>query len=446
MNKERSTTESPAGSTVPHPPHPATPGIASHGMTPFGIQHIGVDDIDGRPIHIGDRVEAFETDETGSPVGGPVFHGLVIWDPESLSVEIESIHEFSGGEMSGSIKMGDCKHLRFRVMNPVPELHTANPYSEGGFGPNDRGYLCFTIRSAAKTLVEASELWSEGHYPHSNARVMPWDNQIAIALSALSDLDSNIAVYANLAHDPRLFLPYVPSIEAQTRWDRTGGESGPCDSHGVEAPRPQNSSVCRNDRLKKAVDDLGENMMLEWVEPRVGISPDGSRVDVCVTHRASAANCIAMAKAAREEVASRNGEPKEDEPGYSDFDALLDFISVHWAIVDEEILRDEVLFPDPNEWKPDYDLNPRRVVCAANRHRMTGLVVAGARHMDKVMRAQMQAAYPRIRWKGHSESGFIDQFGDFMTREEAWEVASARGQIIRRCGGDGEDLYSENLY
>jgi hypothetical protein len=45
--------------------------------------------------------------------------------------------------------------------------------------------------------------------------------------------------------------------------------------------------------------------------------------------------------------------------------------------------------------------------------------------------------------------GFIDQFGVYMTRQEAWKVAEAAGQILYRCGGDTIDggyLFSENLY
>jgi len=44
------------------------------------------------------------------------------------------------------------------------------------------------------------------------------------------------------------------------------------------------------------------------------------------------------------------------------------------------------------------------------------------------------------------EQGFVDQHGEFMTREEAHKVAIEAGQIIRRCGGDEERLFSENLY
>jgi hypothetical protein len=44
------------------------------------------------------------------------------------------------------------------------------------------------------------------------------------------------------------------------------------------------------------------------------------------------------------------------------------------------------------------------------------------------------------------EQGFIDQFGKFLTREEAWVIASENGQIRRQVGGDQSRLYSENLY
>ena len=95
-----------------------------------------------------------------------------------------------------------------------------------------------------------------------------------------------------------------------------------------------------------------------------------------------------------------------------------------------------------DNWKPDYDVTPRRVVCAANRHRESGLIICGARHWDKVMRAQVSETEHGTRnW----EQGFIDQFGDFLTREEAWVVALYEGQIRREVSTPGT-LYSENLY
>jgi hypothetical protein len=88
-----------------------------------------------------------------------------------------------------------------------------------------------------------------------------------------------------------------------------------------------------------------------------------------------------------------------------------------------------------------------RVVCAANRN-ADGLIVAGARHYDDVMRAQIKSSTGN--WRVNMvEQGFIDQFGNFLSRQEAWTIANRNNQITRRCGGDEADggtLYSENLY
>lgn len=89
--------------------------------------------------------------------------------------------------------------------------------------------------------------------------------------------------------------------------------------------------------------------------------------------------------------------------------------------------------------------SPQRIVCAANRHKESGRIITGARHFDKIMRAQIDASEGSQFWKG-SEQGFINQFGEFLTREEAHAIAKENGQIIRRCGGDEKTLYSENLY
>ena len=71
-------------------------------------------------------------------------------------------------------------------------------------------------------------------------------------------------------------------------------------------------------------------------------------------------------------------------------------------------------------------------------------MVIGIRRFDKFMRGQMdQIRGPR--WAA-SEQGFIDQFGTFLTRKEALEIAKREGQIVRRCGGDEKELFSENLY
>lgn len=87
----------------------------------------------------------------------------------------------------------------------------------------------------------------------------------------------------------------------------------------------------------------------------------------------------------------------------------------------------------------------RRVVCAANRYG-DKLMLLGARHWDKQMHAQAdRIGFNRSHYE-QEEQGFIDQFGVFMSRSEAFQVAMAAGQIIRRVGGDEGTLYTENLY
>lgn len=99
------------------------------------------------------------------------------------------------------------------------------------------------------------------------------------------------------------------------------------------------------------------------------------------------------------------------------------------------------------------------VVCACNRHRETGRKVCGARHFDSIMREQMHDTGGFPYWNS-CEQGFIDQFGQFLTREQAWKIADAAGQIRRPTGwekddeikarpaniGDEGKLFSENLY
>jgi hypothetical protein len=76
-------------------------------------------------------------------------------------------------------------------------------------------------------------------------------------------------------------------------------------------------------------------------------------------------------------------------------------------------------------------------------------MLIGPRHWDQTMQTQADNIENSTGAFGELDQGFIDQHGVFMTREEAWKVAEAAGQIIKRVGGDDRDggtLYSENLY
>lgn len=99
----------------------------------------------------------------------------------------------------------------------------------------------------------------------------------------------------------------------------------------------------------------------------------------------------------------------------------------------------------------------RLVVCAAVKHKDTGVVICGARHGDCInfLISSKLDINPGPEW----ECGFVDQYNEFMTRSEAWKVADKAGLIRRPSGweqdfskqraaniGDEALLFSENLY
>jgi hypothetical protein len=121
----------------------------------------------------------------------------------------------------------------------------------------------------------------------------------------------------------------------------------------------------------------------------------------------------------------------------------------------KELLKDAITAhfdntepPDPTKYIED---GPKRiVVCAANIH--GGVIVLGPRHFDKTMHDQISQLDDGLAPTCSSfwEQGFIDQFGKFMDREEAYQVALKAGQINLhrpKSGGIGNTLlYSEDLY
>ena len=91
---------------------------------------------------------------------------------------------------------------------------------KGTYGPNDNAYIDNCVRRAAKQLVDASVIYSDGHYAHSNARELPEQHPLRLALNVLADHDKDICEFANAEHDPVLFAPYAPSEEDKHRWDK----------------------------------------------------------------------------------------------------------------------------------------------------------------------------------------------------------------------------------
>lgn len=93
----------------------------------------------------------------------------------------------------------------------------------------------------------------------------------------------------------------------------------------------------------------------------------------------------------------------------------------------------------------------RRVVCAAIRA-ADGELLLGIRHYSPDMRRQIEQRVDGAKFKNrHDEDqGFVDQHGQWMSREKAYWVAQHEYQIAHpeACGQglDGPKLYSEGLY
>lgn len=98
-----------------------------------------------------------------------------------------------------------------------------------------------------------------------------------------------------------------------------------------------------------------------------------------------------------------------------------------------------------------------RIVCAAMLMKDAS-IITGIRHFSPEMRTTMFRIYGEKYHLQVAEQGFVDQFGKFYNRQDAWKIADLNGQIIRPTGwektsqprnpnvGDEGTLFSENLY
>lgn len=99
-------------------------------------------------------------------------------------------------------------------------------------------------------------------------------------------------------------------------------------------------------------------------------------------------------------------------------------------------------------WEENNIIKPTRVVvCAACR--FNTFIICGVRHWDKLMHthfSQLKITYPHLK-AINFEEGFIDQFGDFLSREEALMVIKESKQSFNSERNQSTKiLYSEGLY
>tara|TARA_R110000868_G_scaffold5472_1_gene32968 strand:+ start:742 stop:1095 length:354 start_codon:yes stop_codon:yes gene_type:complete len=93
----------------------------------------------------------------------------------------------------------------------------------------------------------------------------------------------------------------------------------------------------------------------------------------------------------------------------------------------------------------------RHVVCAANQFHnkddhINPIIVCGARHWDTIMSNVVDNMDIDKSHQHKCEQGFIDQYGIFITREEAREIVIKNEQPLREGTPLLDILFSENLY
>lgn len=92
------------------------------------------------------------------------------------------------------------------------------------------------------------------------------------------------------------------------------------------------------------------------------------------------------------------------------------------------------------------------IISAAIQHpHFKDLIICGVRHYDKIMTgvlSNLGEEFHECRW----EQGFVDAYGVFHNRKDAWKIAEWHWQIDRLVGDQSwedestHELYSENLY
>lgn len=89
----------------------------------------------------------------------------------------------------------------------------------------------------------------------------------------------------------------------------------------------------------------------------------------------------------------------------------------------------------------------RRVVCAAIRA-ADGDVLLGIRHYSMDMHRQigMRTDGSKFHRRSGGDQGFVDQYGEYMTRQEAFNVAAKANQIVNWNVCESGTLCSEGLY
>lgn len=108
---------------------------------------------------------------------------------------------------------------------------------------------------------------------------------------------------------------------------------------------------------------------------------------------------------------------------------------------------------EPLHWIGEDIYNTRKIVCAANKYTLIDgreVILPCVRHGSKELHNNLdllkEAGLLKTGFCKPDDQGFIDQYSNWWSREDAYVIATAANQVnVVRNGADNE-LYSEGLY
>lgn len=108
---------------------------------------------------------------------------------------------------------------------------------------------------------------------------------------------------------------------------------------------------------------------------------------------------------------------------------------------------------EPLTWIAGEEYNQRRIVSAANKYTLTDgreLIIPCVRHSSKelykILDLFVETGLLTKRLCYPNDQGFVDQYSNWWSREEAFIIATKAGQINASRNGSHYLLFSEGLY
>lgn len=115
-------------------------------------------------------------------------------------------------------------------------------------------------------------------------------------------------------------------------------------------------------------------------------------------------------------------------------------------------MKDSICFQNL-AWLGPNEYANRIIVCAANKYTLKDgsvLIIPCVRHQGPVLRSQlevlMNAGVLDKPFCKPDDQGFIDQYNNWWSREDAYIIAKFNDQIDHDRNGHDHELFSEGLY